>query len=137
MTAAGNETSLFPRFTGEEYARRYHAVRQAMKDQMSRRPLILGARELFRVHYLSNYLAQSPAGFCSPTVKKRRVSFTFNHQPCAKGVANIKRICRPGTTSEEFIAPPWAIDENAFTIYEACSTRGGKGAGMIDHHSRL
>jgi hypothetical protein len=85
MTAPENETSLFPRFTGEEYARRYHAVRQAMKDQMSRRPLILGARELFRVHYLSNYLAQSTPGFCSPTVKKRRVCSLFQPSALCQG----------------------------------------------------
>lgn len=77
--------SLFPRFTEQEYARRYGAVRAAMQAQNLDAILISGARASSEIHYLSNYLAQSPCWLIFPAQGDPTcfVHF-FNHQPCAK-----------------------------------------------------
>src|SRR5713226_4553122 len=76
---------LFPRFSEEEYARRYRAVREAMHKDNLDAILISGARGSSEVHYLSNYLAQSPCWLLFPR-EGEPVCFIhfFNHQPCAK-----------------------------------------------------
>ena len=64
---------LYPRFSHEEYARRYQAVREAMQKENLDAILISGARGSSEVHYLSNYLAQSPCWLFFPC---RPSSFT-------------------------------------------------------------
>jgi len=66
MTPVENQTNLFPRFSDEEYARRYRAVRQAMQEQDVHAILIFGARESSEVHYISDYLTQSPCWVLVP-----------------------------------------------------------------------
>ena len=66
MAPVETQTNLFPCFSDEEYARRYRAVRQAMEEQDVHAILIFGARGSSEVHYISNYLAQSPCWVLSP-----------------------------------------------------------------------
>ena len=76
MAPVETQTNLFPRFSDEEYARRYRAVRQAMQEQDVHAMLIFGARGSSEVHYISNYLAQSPCWVWFRAMEKRPVLFT-------------------------------------------------------------
>jgi Xaa-Pro aminopeptidase len=87
MEAASHPTEkeLFPRFSDAEYARRYGAIREAMRKENLEAILISGARGSSEVHYLSNYLAQSPCWLLFPREGDATVFIHFfNHQPCAK-----------------------------------------------------
>jgi Xaa-Pro aminopeptidase len=76
---------LYPRFSDAEYARRYGAIREAMAKDGLDAILISGARGSSEVHYLSNYLAQSPCWLLFPRVGDPAVFIHFfNHQPCAQ-----------------------------------------------------
>lgn len=78
-------TYLYPRFSDSEYARRYAAVRAAMRQENLDAILMAGARGSSEVHYLSNYLAQSPCWLLFPRDGEPTVFIHFfNHQPCAK-----------------------------------------------------
>jgi len=80
-----NDKELFPRFSDAEYAKRYSAIRDAMKKDNLDAILISGARGSSEVHYLSNYLAQSPCWLLFPREGDATVFIHFfNHQPCAK-----------------------------------------------------
>jgi len=77
--------ALFPSFSPQEYERRYTTVRSAMKHENLDAVLINGARGSSEVHYLSNYLAQSPCWLLLPLDGKPTVFIHFfNHQPCAR-----------------------------------------------------
>src|SRR5919108_1756705 len=79
------DKELFPRFSDEEYARRYQKMREAMQEENLDAILISGARASSEVHYLSNYLAQSPCWLLFPLEGAPTVFIHFfNHQPCAK-----------------------------------------------------
>lgn len=87
----GNE--LYPRFSDAEYDRRYHAVRDAMRQDNLDAILISGARGSSEVHYLSNYLAQSPCWLLFPREGAATVFIHFfNHQPCAKAQSIINDV---------------------------------------------
>src|SRR6266850_3476278 len=76
---------MFPRFSNTEYTRRYTAIREAMRQDNLGAILISGARGSSGVHYLSNYLAQSPCWLLFPQEGAPTVFIHFfNHQPCAK-----------------------------------------------------
>ncbi len=76
---------LYSRFSDAEYARRYAAVRTAMQQENIDAILVAGARGSSEVHYLSNYLAQSPCWLLLPREGEPTVFIHFfNHQPCAK-----------------------------------------------------
>jgi ectoine hydrolase len=82
---APTSTHLYPRFSHSEYARRYAAVRAAMGQENLDAILIAGGRGSSEVHYLSNYLAQSPCWLLFPRDGEPTVFIHFfNHQPCAK-----------------------------------------------------
>ena len=82
--AASDQTHLFPRFSDQEYVRRYGAVRDAMEAQDLDAILIFGARSSSEVH-LSNYLPQSPCWLLFPRQGDATCFIHFfNHQPCAK-----------------------------------------------------
>jgi Xaa-Pro aminopeptidase len=79
------EKELFPCFSDAEYARRYRAIREAMQKENLEAILVSGARGSSEVHYLSNYLAQSPCWLLFPREGDTTVFIHFfNHQPCAK-----------------------------------------------------
>ena len=84
---------LYPRFSEREYARRYDAIREAMEKENLDAILVSGARGSSEVHYLSNYLAQSPSWLFFPRegAPTMFVHF-FNHQPCAKAQSIIRDI---------------------------------------------
>jgi Xaa-Pro dipeptidase len=84
---------LYPRFSEGEYVRRYGAIREAMEKENLDAILITGARGSSEVHYLSNYLAQSPSWLFFPRegAPTMFVHF-FNHQPCAKAQSVIRDI---------------------------------------------
>jgi Xaa-Pro aminopeptidase len=84
---------LYPRFSEGEYARRHGAIREAMEKENLDAILISGARGSSEVHYLSNYLAQSPSWLFFPRegAPTLFVHF-FNHQPCAKAQSIIRDI---------------------------------------------
>ncbi|HEY3153158.1 MAG TPA: M24 family metallopeptidase, partial [Candidatus Binatia bacterium] len=80
-----NDKELFPRFSDAEYVKRYSAIRDAMKKDSLDAILISGARGSSELHYLSNYLAQSPCWLLFPREGEATVFIHFfNHQPCAK-----------------------------------------------------
>ena len=82
---------LFPRFSDSEYARRDGAIREAMARDNLGAILISGARGSSEVHYLSNYLAQSPCWLLFPREGAPAVFIHFfNHQPCAKAQSIIE-----------------------------------------------
>ena len=84
-SAALTDKALFPRFSAQEYERRYGAIRSAMKNENLDAILITGARGSSEVHYLSNYLAQSPCWLLLPRNGELTVFIHFfNHQPCAR-----------------------------------------------------
>jgi Xaa-Pro aminopeptidase len=75
----------FPRFSAAEYDRRFAAIREAMAKDKVDALLISGARGSSDVHYLSNYLAQSPCWLLFPRSGEPTLFIHFfNHQPCAK-----------------------------------------------------
>jgi len=85
MTRFMNDQDLFPRFSKEEYARRYNAIRDAMTKDNLDVILISGARGSSEIQYLSNYLAQSPNWLLFPREENATIFIHFfNHQPCAK-----------------------------------------------------
>jgi Xaa-Pro dipeptidase len=87
----GNE--LYPRFSDAEYARRYRAVREAMQQDRLDAILISGARGSSEVHYLSNYLAQSPCWLLFQRDEALTIFVHFfNHQPCAKAQSVTKDV---------------------------------------------
>src|SRR4029434_3387582 len=76
---------LYPRFSDAEYDRRYQAVREAMLQDNLDAILISGARGSSEVHYLSNYLAQSPCWLLCPREGAPTVFIHFfKHQTCDK-----------------------------------------------------
>ena len=82
---ATTDKTLFPRFSDAEYARRYRAIRDAMKKDGVDALLISGARGSSEIAYLSNYQAQSPCWLLFPREGDATVFIHFfNHQPCAK-----------------------------------------------------
>ena len=97
MTAGSGLTdkNLFPRFSDAEYARRYRAVRDAMQKDNLDAILISGARGSSEVHYLSNYLAQSPCWLLFPR-EGEPVCFIhfFNHRPCAQAQSILTHVRR-------------------------------------------
>lgn len=83
----------FPRFSTTEYTRRYTAIREAMDKENLAALLISGARGSSEVHYLSNYLAQSPCWLLFPRSDSPAVFIHFfNHQPCAKAQSVIEDV---------------------------------------------
>ena len=90
---------FFPRFSEPEYARRYGAVRVAMKKEDVEAILISGARGSSEVAYLSNYQAQSPCWLLFPRAGDGTVFIHFfNHQPCAKAQSVIPDVRWYGPT---------------------------------------
>jgi Xaa-Pro aminopeptidase len=84
---------IFPRFSEAEYARRYRATRDAMQKENLDAIFISGARGSPEVHYLSNYLAQSPCWLLFPRDGEPTVFIHFfNHQPCAKAQSIIEDV---------------------------------------------
>ena len=61
---------LYPRFSEGEYARRYRAIREAMEKDGLDAILVSGGRGSSEVHYLSNYLAQSPCWLFLPARRR-------------------------------------------------------------------
>src|SRR5437762_3408401 len=107
MTAGAGLTGkdLYPRFSDEEYARRYRAIREAMDKERLDAILISGARGSSEVHYLSNYLAQSPCWLLFPRRGNPTVFIHFfNHQPCAKAQSIIEDVRWYGPTPMPTIA---------------------------------
>ncbi|HEY1232919.1 MAG TPA: M24 family metallopeptidase [Candidatus Binatia bacterium] len=90
---ASSERDLFPRFSSTEYVRRYTAIREAMDKEDVAALLISGARGSSEVHYLSNYLAQSPCWLLFPRTDSPALFIHFfNHQPCAKAQSVIEDV---------------------------------------------
>jgi Xaa-Pro dipeptidase len=88
-----SDRELFPRFSTTEYTRRYTAIREAMDRENLAMLLISGARGSLEVHYLSNYLAQSPCWLLFPRSDSPAVFIHFfNHQPCAKAQSVIEDV---------------------------------------------
>jgi len=93
------DRNLFPRFSDSEYARRYSAIREAMKKESLEAILISGARGSSEVAYLSNYQAQSPCWLIFPREGDATVFIHFfNHQPCAKAQSVIDDVRWYGPT---------------------------------------
>lgn len=89
----------FPRFSDEEYTRRYNAIREAMKKDAVDALLISGARGSSELNYLSNYLAQSPCWLLFPREGDATVFIHFfNHQPCAKAQSVVEDVRWYGPT---------------------------------------
>ena len=94
-----NDKELFPRFSDAEYVKRYSAIRDAMKKDSLDAILISGARGSSEVHYLSNYLAQSPCWLLFPREGEATVFIHFfNHQPCAKAQSIVEDVRWYGPT---------------------------------------
>ena len=90
---------MFPRFSNNEYTRRYTAIREAMDKAGLDAILISGARGSSDVHYLSNYLAQSPCWLLFPRRGDPTVFIHFfNHQPCAKAQSILEDVRWYGPT---------------------------------------
>jgi Xaa-Pro aminopeptidase len=90
---------LFPRFSDAEYARRYVAIRAAMRKDNLDAILISGTRGSSEISYLSNYLAQSPCWLLFPREGDATVFIHFfNHQPCAKAQSAIDDVRWYGPT---------------------------------------
>jgi Xaa-Pro aminopeptidase len=95
----------FPRFSEAEYARRYGAVREAMEGENLDAILISGARGSSEVHYLANYLAQSPCWLLFPREGEPACFIHFfNHQPCAKAQSVVEDIRWYGPSPIETLA---------------------------------
>jgi Xaa-Pro aminopeptidase len=94
-----SDKDLFPGFSNTEYARRYTVIREAMDKNSLDAILISGARGSSEVHYLSNYLAQSPCWLLFPRREEPTVFIHFfNHQPCAKAQSIIDDVRWYGPT---------------------------------------
>jgi len=94
-----NDKELFPRFSDAEYVKRYSAIRDVMKKDSLDAILISGARGSSEVHYLSNYLAQSPCWLLFPREGEATVFIHFfNHQPCAKAQSIVEDVRWYGPT---------------------------------------
>src|SRR5512145_2445648 len=92
-------SDLFPRFSAEEYGRRYRAMREAMTNDNLAAILVSGARGSSEVHYLANYLAQSPCWLLFPRDGDPTVFIHFfNHQPCAKAQSIVEDVRWYGPT---------------------------------------
>jgi Xaa-Pro aminopeptidase len=88
-----SDKDLFPGFSHTEYIRRYTAVREAMDKDHLDAILISGARGSSDVHYLSNYLAQSPCWLLFPRAGEAVVFIHFfNHQPCARAQSIVEDV---------------------------------------------
>jgi Xaa-Pro aminopeptidase len=88
-----SDKDLFPGFSHTEYIRRYTALREAMDKDHLDAILISGARGSSDVHYLSNYLAQSPCWLLFPRAGEAVVFIHFfNHQPCARAQSIIEDV---------------------------------------------
>src|SRR5258708_27604335 len=99
------EKDLFPRFSEAEYLRRTAAIHEAMDKDGLEAILISGARGSSDVHYLSNYLAQSPCWLLFPRRGEPTVFVHFfNHQPCAKAQSIIEDVRWYGPTPMPTIA---------------------------------
>ena len=83
MTPVENRTNLFPCFSGEEYARRYSAVRQAMEEQYVGAILVFGARGSSEVTIFRIIRLNQPAGCWFPAMEKQPVLFLFTFQSSA------------------------------------------------------
>ncbi len=93
MAVSMNSQALFPRFSNIEYMRRYTAIREAMDKDHVDAILISGARGSSEVHYLSNYLAQSPCWLLFPRAQDPALLVHFfNHQPCARAQSIIEDV---------------------------------------------
>ncbi len=93
-----SDRDLFPRFSNTEYTRRYTALRESMDKENLEALLISGARGSPEVHYLSNYLAQSPCWLLFPRRAHPSLFIHFfNHQPCARAQSIVEdvRWCGP------------------------------------------
>jgi Xaa-Pro aminopeptidase len=102
-----SDRDLFPRFSYTEYTRRYTAIREAMDKENLAALLISGARGSSEIHYLSNYLAQSPCWLLFPRKDSPALFIHFfNHQPCAKAQSVIEDVRWYGPA-----AIPTLIDE--------------------------
>jgi Xaa-Pro aminopeptidase len=98
---------MFPCFSNTEYTRRYSAIREAMDKEHLDAVLISGARGSSEVHYLSNYLAQSPCWLLFPRGEVPTVFIHFfNHLPCAKEQSILEDVRWYGPT-----AMPTIIEE--------------------------
>jgi Xaa-Pro aminopeptidase len=83
----------FPRFSDVEYRRRYRLIRDSMQKENLAAILISGARGSSEVHYLSNYLAQSPCWLLFPREGDATVFIhLYNHLPCAKAQSIIEDV---------------------------------------------
>ena len=80
-----NDKELFPRFSDAEYAKRYSAIRDAMKKDSLDAILISGARGSSEVHYLSNYFAQSPCWLLFPREGEATVFIHFFNPALRQG----------------------------------------------------
>ena len=99
MDITDTSRDLFPRFSDAEYARRYGAIRVAMKKEDVEAILISGARGSSEVAYFSNYQAQSPCWLLFPRAGDGTVFIHFfNHQPCAKAQSVIRDVRWYGPT---------------------------------------
>jgi Xaa-Pro dipeptidase len=91
--------NLFPRFSDDEYARRYGAVRAAMINDRLDAILISGARSSSEISYLANYLPQSPCWLLLLRDGDATLFIHFfNHQPCAKAQSIIDDVRWYGPT---------------------------------------
>ncbi|HZD39188.1 MAG TPA: M24 family metallopeptidase [Terriglobales bacterium] len=94
-----NHQELFPRFSNTEYVRRYTAIREAMDKEALDALLVSGTRGSSEVHYLSNYLAQSPCWLLFPRTEDPAVFIHFfNHLPCARAQSIIQDVRWYGPT---------------------------------------
>jgi len=95
----------FPRFSNTEYTRRYTAIREAMDKENLDALLISGARGSSELHYLSNYLAQSPCWLLFPRAEEAALFIHFfNHQPCARAQSIVEDVRWYGPTPMPTIA---------------------------------
>lgn len=96
---------LFPRFSDHEYARRHQAVRDAMAKAGLDAIVVSGGPGAPEVHYLVNYIAQSPSWLVFPRVGESSCFIHFfNHLPCAKAQAIIPDVRWYGASPTETVA---------------------------------
>jgi Xaa-Pro dipeptidase len=98
-------SDLFPRFSDEEYARRQRAVREKMAGEGLDAVVASGGPGAPEVHYLVNYLAQSPCWLVFPREGDASCFIHFfNHLPCAKAQAIISDVRWYGPSPTEAVA---------------------------------
>ena len=96
---------LFPRFSDAEYARRYQSVREAMEKEGLEAIVICGGMGSPEVHYLVNYIAQSPCWLVFPREGEPTCFLHFyNHLPCTKQQAIIEDVRWYGRSPTETVA---------------------------------